>query len=42
MGNIGDDTREIEFVPVPETNPEPIKEPVKEPEPVREPEKVPA
>lgn len=42
MGDIGDDQREIEFVPVPETQPEPVREPVREPEPVKEPEKVPA
>jgi hypothetical protein len=42
MGDIGDDQREIEFVPVPEEVPgkepipqyEPAKEPVKEPEEV--------
>jgi hypothetical protein len=36
MGDIGDNPREIELVPVPETSP--LPEPIKLPEPVKEPE----
>lgn len=40
MGDIGADPREVEFEPMPES--EPVHEPAPVVEPVKEPEKVPA